>query len=161
MSTLEILLGAGLLSFASTLITLFVTRGKTSAEIQKLLSETELTRIEAQMDLQKQLDGLRASNEKLYNERDAEREAKNALRGEIEKLRREVELLREELQVERSRSIALLGELERQRGSGESKTVQLAELRGKLETQAEVLKRHNVEIDSVKRKTGKLEFPKE
>jgi len=147
--TIDILLGAGLLGLIGTLLTLYFTRGKTAAEVEKLIAETERIRMDTIGDIQKQLDELRVANTELH-------EARIRQRGELDRLHEEVELLRQELQSERSRNIKLTDELERQRNANADKTVQIVELRAQVDAHAQKLARFTSELTEVQRKTGQL-----
>ena len=99
--------GAGLLALLGTIITLLASRGRNRAEIEKLIAETEETRLKAQGELQDQLFELIEQNKKEHADREKERDAK---RFEINNLSKRIETLNEMLSNEQSRAIKLMSE---------------------------------------------------
>lgn len=159
MSLIEIigvLGGAGLFGLVGTIIGWLVTRNKTLAETEKMIAETEQIRIEANLSMQKQLDGLRDANHKLFEERELEREAKDKLRSELNRLHEDIELIRRELHIERQRNNLLLNELDSQRASNSEKRIRINNLETLVQEQKQAIEKNGVDINAIKRKTGQL-----
>lgn len=148
--------GTGVLGLFITLITLPATRRKTKAETENLIAATEQIRIEAQHNLQEQLDELREQNKRLFVEREHEREAKEKLRAELNRVHEEQTLLRQELQAERIGKLKLTEDLEAQKKVSLDKVLMIDELQKQLEEQKKQIDTHGNEIAMIKHVTGQL-----
>lgn len=116
---LPVLLSAGVIGFLTSMISLWFGRRKTGAEVEKIIAETEVLRMESMRDIQMQLDNLRDSYDKLF-------QARELLRQELDRVHLELSQLRQELQSERSRNIFLQ---EENRELHKKVTGQLAEIK--------------------------------
>jgi FtsZ-binding cell division protein ZapB len=100
---------AGVGSGAITaILTLLFSRRKTTAEIGKLVQETEILRLEGLDKMQTQIDKLRERNDKLYQERETENNAKEKLRTELDRVHEVQELQQREFVVVREEKLLLI-----------------------------------------------------
>lgn len=153
---IAILGGAGIFGFLGTIVGQIAMRNKNKAETEKLIAETEHIRIEAQRQMQDQLDGLRSQNKHLFEERELERQAKEKLRDELNRLHNDIELIRKELFIERQRANMLLNELDAQRAGNMEKTVKIEGLQSLVSQQQKAIERYGVDIGVIKKQTGQL-----
>jgi predicted nuclease with TOPRIM domain len=144
------------LGFIGTLLSLIVNRRKNKTEVEKLIAETELARINAQHELQSQLDELREQNKRLFVDREIEREAKEKLRSELNRMHDKIENLSKELQTERERNVQLTSELERQRMSNQQKTIKIEGLEALASQHQKTIENINLELAKVRMQTGNL-----
>lgn len=146
-------LAGGLFGFLGTLLASMMNRRKNRAETNKIIAETDATRIDLQDKLQEQVAELISENRKLFRQVTEEREAK---RKELDRVHVDIELMRQELLTVNLVKGGLLTQIALLQAENTEKTKRIVELESLAKhNEAENVK-FNAEIAALKRVTGKL-----
>jgi hypothetical protein len=145
------LIGGGLFGFLGAILALFANRGKNKVEINKILEETELIRVNAQKEVQVVIQALQTQVDSLYKDLQDERAAK---RKEIDRMHQNIEQLQQALSIESGRNFRLTSEIDAIRKA--SFENQLAAEK-EIQTLKKALTGQSLAIGEIKKQTGNLE----
>lgn len=93
------------------MITLYFSRRKVNVEIQNIIADTEIKRVQASHDMFIEIDELREQNKKLFIQNEITEQGKNKLENRLTRIQETMEMLRRELQTERENKLTMASEI--------------------------------------------------